>query len=111
MAAGAIVQERELRAGVRALRKKSNGLALAIVAADVVIYVVLTWGAVAYQSWVLGTLAGAAIAMLFVVGHDACHGSFTASQRLNLWIGRIAFLPSLTPFRAWEFGHNQTHHV
>jgi omega-6 fatty acid desaturase (delta-12 desaturase) len=49
--------------------------------------------------------------MLFVVGHDACHGSFTTNRRLNAWIGRLAFLPSLTPYRAWELGHNQTHHV
>jgi omega-6 fatty acid desaturase (delta-12 desaturase) len=49
--------------------------------------------------------------MLFIVGHDACHGSFTASRTLNAWIGRVAFLPSLTPFRTWELGHNQTHHV
>src|SRR5947209_5002985 len=73
MAAGA-VQERELRAEVRALRKKSTSLALAILAADLFLYGALTWGAIAYRSWILGTLAGAAIAMLFVVGHDACHG-------------------------------------
>src|SRR5258708_40192309 len=103
MAAGATVQERELRAGVRALRKKSNGLALAIVAADLVIYVALTWGAVACQSWALGTLAGAPIAVLFVGGPDACHGSFTASRGPHPLIGRHPFLPPLTPLRAWEF--------
>jgi omega-6 fatty acid desaturase (delta-12 desaturase) len=29
---------------------------------------------------------------------------------LNKWIGRIAFLPSLTPFSLWELGHNLAHH-
>jgi omega-6 fatty acid desaturase (delta-12 desaturase) len=38
------------------------------------------------------------IARLFVIGHDACHGSYTPNKTLNKWIGRIAFLPSLTPF-------------
>jgi len=50
------------------------------------------------------------IARLFVIGHDACHGSYTPSKILNGWIGRIAFLPSLTPFSLWDVGHNLAHH-
>jgi len=50
------------------------------------------------------------IARLFVIGHDACHGSYTPYKTLNKWIGRIAFLPSLTPFSLWELGHNLAHH-
>jgi acyl-lipid omega-6 desaturase (Delta-12 desaturase) len=50
------------------------------------------------------------IARLFVIGHDACHGSYTPSKVLNGWIGRIAFLPSLTPYSLWETGHNLAHH-
>src|ERR1039457_3569713 len=50
------------------------------------------------------------IARLFVIGHDACHGSYTPNQLLNKWIGRIAFLPSLTPYSLWEIGHNLAHH-
>jgi len=50
------------------------------------------------------------IARLFVIGHDACHGSYTPNKTLNKWIGRIAFLPSLTPYSLWEVGHNLAHH-
>lgn len=50
------------------------------------------------------------IARLFVIGHDACHGSYTPNKTLNMWIGRIAFLPSLTPYSLWELGHNLAHH-
>jgi len=50
------------------------------------------------------------IARLFVIGHDACHGSYTPNKTLNKWIGRIAFLPSLTPYSLWEIGHNLAHH-
>ena len=50
------------------------------------------------------------IARLFVIGHDACHGSYTPNKILNKWIGRIAFLPSLTPYSLWEVGHNLAHH-
>ena len=54
--------------------------------------------------------AGTAIVRLFLVGHDACHGSFFSSARLNAICGRIAFLPSMTAFSLWEMGHNTAHH-
>src|SRR6202789_3662656 len=50
------------------------------------------------------------VARLVVIGHDACHGSYTPNKTLNKWIGRIAFLPSLTPYSLWEIGHNLAHH-
>ncbi len=66
------------------------------------------------ESWwvkVFASLVAALwIARLFVIGHDACHGSYTPNKTLNKWIGRIAFLPSLTPYSLWEIGHNLAHH-
>jgi acyl-lipid omega-6 desaturase (Delta-12 desaturase) len=66
------------------------------------------------ESWwvrVFASLVAALwIARLFVIGHDACHGSYTPSKWLNGWIGRLAFLPSLTPYSLWELGHNLAHH-
>jgi omega-6 fatty acid desaturase (delta-12 desaturase) len=47
---------------------------------------------------------------LFLIGHDACHGSFTTSKMLNQWIGRLAFLPTMTTFRCWAVTHNMLHH-
>jgi omega-6 fatty acid desaturase (delta-12 desaturase) len=59
----------------------------------------------------LGTLiVTAGIVRLFMVGHDACHGSFSGNKRLNAICGRIAFLPSMTAFSLWEIGHNTAHH-
>lgn len=49
-------------------------------------------------------------ARLFIIGHDACHGSFMHSAKVNRLIGHIAFLPTLTPFSLWEIGHNVAHH-
>ena len=115
MTAESAIGERNLRSNLRAKRGKSTRPALAIFAADLLLYVGCLYGALrladSWQGWCFGLAEGACIAMLFVVDHDACHGSFTASRRLNAWIGRVAFLPSLTPFRTWELGHNQTHHV
>jgi len=59
---------------------------------------------------ILSLLAGLWIARLFVIGHDACHGAYTPRRKLNAWIGRIAFLPSLTPYSLWDVGHNLAHH-
>jgi omega-6 fatty acid desaturase (delta-12 desaturase) len=51
------------------------------------------------------------IGMLFIVGHDAAHNSFTLSRTTNQIIGRMAFLPSLHAFSLWDLSHNQTHHL
>jgi acyl-lipid omega-6 desaturase (Delta-12 desaturase) len=53
---------------------------------------------------------GMLIGILFIVGHDAAHNSFTRSRALNQVIGRLAFLPSLHAFSLWDLSHNRTHH-
>lgn len=50
------------------------------------------------------------IATLFIVGHDACHGSLTPKPWLNKLLGRLSFLPSWHPFISWDLGHNRIHH-
>ena len=57
-----------------------------------------------------GLLAGFVVGRLFIIGHDACHQSLTPHRRLNRWLGRIAFLPSLTAYSLWDMGHNVVHH-
>jgi omega-6 fatty acid desaturase (delta-12 desaturase) len=55
-------------------------------------------------------LITAGIVRLFLIGHDACHGSFFDNQLLNNIFGRIAFLPSMTAYSLWDVGHNVAHH-
>jgi acyl-lipid omega-6 desaturase (Delta-12 desaturase) len=50
------------------------------------------------------------ITRLFIIAHDACHGSLLSRHVLNETVGRLGFLPSLTPFNLWQFGHNTLHH-
>lgn len=70
---------------------------------------VLMDGAVWWK--ILGSaLITAGIVRLFLIGHDACHGSFFKSQLLNDIFGRVAFLPSMTAFSLWDVGHNVAHH-
>jgi acyl-lipid omega-6 desaturase (Delta-12 desaturase) len=105
---------KELRTALLAFNKKSAATALGILLLD---YLILIGGiaAVALSTpwWVKTTSAiviGLQIARLFIIGHDACHQSFTEHRFLNKFLGRIAFLPSLTPYKFWEIGHNLAHH-
>lgn len=72
--------------------------------------VVLTLAAPLPLALVLTVLCGVVIGQLFIVGHDACHNSLTASAPLNRVLGRLAFLPSLHSFSLWDLAHNRTHH-
>lgn len=56
------------------------------------------------------TLITAGIVRLFLIGHDACHGAYFKNSTLNSIFGRIAFLPSMTPYSLWDVGHNVAHH-
>ncbi len=66
-------------------------------------------------TWPLRIVAAVAnaltLSILFVLGHDACHGAFTPNRRLNALLGRLAFLPSWHPYAGWEHAHNHVHHV
>jgi omega-6 fatty acid desaturase (delta-12 desaturase) len=63
-----------------------------------------------WMSLILIPFCGILVVMLFVIGHDACHQSFTTSPGLNRLIGRIAFLPALHAYSLWDREHNQRHH-
>ena len=66
------------------------------------------------KSWylivLLEVLAGLTISGLFIIGHDAAHGALFKSEKLNRFIGQLAFLPSLHAYSQWAYGHNRIHH-
>lgn len=103
-----------LREALAPYHKPNLGLALALFAADLLL-LAAGQALVITASGAPGLIAGAfltwvAIVRLFLIGHDACHGAYTGQDWLNKLIGRIAFLPSLTPFSLWHMGHNVVHH-
>jgi omega-6 fatty acid desaturase (delta-12 desaturase) len=85
-----------------------------LLASDIAVFVfgnALVIGSSSIWIQLLGTvLVTIAIVRLFILGHDACHQSLTDHAELNKVLGRIAFLPSLTPFALWRVGHNVVHH-
>jgi omega-6 fatty acid desaturase (delta-12 desaturase) len=81
---------------------------------DFAIYGVIVFALLATNTWwlllPLWALAGLSVAGLFVLGHDAAHGSLFASKHLNRWVARVAFLPAAHVREAWDLGHNRIHH-
>ncbi|ULA63384.1 MAG: Delta(12)-fatty-acid desaturase [Nitrospira sp.] len=95
--------------------ERSTGKALAIFVPPFVLYMTSIF-LLGPTRWPVGAMAvwcalnSLLIAVLFIIGHDACHASFTSSSIVNQIVGRLAMLPSLTPFTFWELGHNRLHH-
>ena len=78
-------------------RERSYWMAWGIFALNVVLYVVtfvfMFWPDQPFLNLACVVLNGVFTGLLFLVGHDACHGSFTPSAVLNRVLARIAFLP------------------
>ncbi len=54
---------------------------------------------------------GVFIALLFIIGHDAAHGSFVPGRSWNVWLARIAFVPCVHGASLWRVIHNEHHHA
>ncbi len=95
-------------------KDRSVIIALLIFTPSFVIYWISFFGVLhfddSYLKVVCSFINGIAIALLFIIGHDACHDNFTPFRWLNHFLGRLAFLPSFYPFTSWEQGHNRLHH-
>ncbi|NDU85962.1 MAG: fatty acid desaturase [Ferrovum sp.] len=93
---------------------KRTLLPVAMIAFDFLLFFSALWATVWFSSfWAkmgMGMVAGFVIGRLFILGHDACHQSLTPRRGLNRILGRLAFLPSLTPYSLWDIGHNLVHH-
>ncbi len=103
-----------IRSWTNPFAQRDNWHAFVLLAIDYVLFGALVAGAVLFSAWWLqllcGLAAGFVIGRLFIIGHDACHMSLTPNRKLNQWLGRIAFLPSLTAYSLWDVGHNVIHH-
>ena len=95
-------------------RERPTARGLRVLAWDVGMYAValaLLWSDEPWRLVAGWSLAGVAIAALFVLGHDAAHGALFTSPRLCGFVGRLAMLPSLHAYSVWAWGHNRVHHA
>jgi omega-6 fatty acid desaturase (delta-12 desaturase) len=105
---------KQIRSWLEPMSDKKTAWAVFLLAFDLVLWT----GAIALTVYVehfllkivFGLIAGFVTGRIFILGHDACHQSFTPYRGLNKFLGRLAFLPSLTPYSLWEVGHNVVHH-
>src|SRR5216683_2733101 len=95
-------------------RSTRSGRAALLLVFDIALYAVLWTALLLAPAWwmklPLAAAAAVSIARLFLIGHDACHGSYFAARWANAAAGRLVFLASYTPFSTWELGHNTLHH-
>ena len=103
-----------IRSWLLACSQRNTAHALALVALDLSLFIAAIAATVLVQNAaakvMIGAVAGLVIGRLFILGHDACHQSLTSHRWLNRLIGRVVFLPSLTPYSLWDVGHNVVHH-
>ena len=103
-----------IRSWLAPLASHNTAYALWLVALDILLFAAGLAATLLAPHPLLQLLAGVAtgfvIGRLFILGHDACHQSLTRHRTLNRWLGRLVFLPSLTPYSLWEVGHNVVHH-
>lgn len=94
--------------------RNSTAKGLAFAVRDFSIYGLIVAGLLLTDTWwlllPLWILAGLAVSGLFVLGHDAAHGSLFRSRKLNYAIARVAMLPAAHIRAAWDLGHNRVHH-
>lgn len=109
-----IPNRKVIRSWIEPFAEKKTLISIFLLGSDCLIWLVLIAGVALIPNLlvkiILGNVAGFWIGRLFILGHDACHQSFTPHRELNKVLGRIAFLPSLTPYSLWEVGHNVVHH-
>lgn len=103
-----------IRSWLTPIGERETARAIALLVLDMAIFLALIAGTVVFPAWwaklACGLVAGFVTGRLFIIGHDACHQSYTPHRRLNRVLGRIAMGPSLTPYSLWEVGHNVVHH-
>lgn len=86
---------------------------LSYVLRDYAIVFACAYFIVVLDSWVWGfflsLIMGAALGGLFVIGHDAGHGSFCRSKKWNYFFGHLTTSPVLWPFHIWRLDHDHHH--
>lgn len=96
------------------IEKRSLARGLAIFATYAVLYAATLIDALAPFPVAINIAAaianGLIIAMLFIVGHDACHGAFVPGRRWNMWLARISYIPVVHSVSLWRVAHNGNHH-
>lgn len=95
-------------------RERPTRTGLWLVGRSIVLYAVAIAALTLTNTWwlllPLWLFAGLGVVGLFVLGHDAAHGSLFEERWLNRVVGLVLFVPSQHIYEAWVLGHNRIHH-
>ncbi len=75
-----------------------------------ILYAILMQTSAWYIEWPIIFLIGTLLWSLFVIGHDAGHGSFSNSRTVNTIVGILVHGAILVPYRGWQRSH-ALHHM
>jgi acyl-lipid omega-6 desaturase (Delta-12 desaturase) len=93
--ADVIPHRKIIRAWLAPITHKNTAYALVLAVADLAAFALTLASAMLLPHPALqllaGALAGLVIGRLFILGHAACHQSFTPHRRLNRWLGRLVY--------------------
>jgi omega-6 fatty acid desaturase (delta-12 desaturase) len=96
------------------LDERSTRKGLSLFVSHGILYFVTLAGALAPMplgaNLLFAVANGVFIALLFILGHDAAHGSLVRSRKLNRRLARLAFIPCAHNVSLWRTIHNQRHH-
>ena len=114
-AAAAVPSVKDVRANFdERARAKSTFKGVMLFAVSMAPWLLGYWGFIVLEGWLWkiasAALVTAAIPMLFIIGHDACHQALTPHSWLNRILGRLAMLPGWHAYSVWDYGHNALHH-
>ena len=88
-------------------------VSIAYLAFDIALIVLGYWALSQVSAWYLKAplifFIGTMLWALFVVGHDAGHGGFSPSRKVNTVFGILTHAPLLVPYRGWQRSHAMHH--
>ena len=106
---------REPQSGPAPQDRRSTPKGLSLLASHGALYLLTLVGALAplplSVNLAFSIANGVLIALLFILGHDAAHGSLVRKRHLNRWLARLAFIPCAHSVSLWRTIHNHGHHA
>ena len=109
-----IVSIKEVRKALSEFAVSNTKAGLTLFFVDIMSYIVAIAAVVLAPSLVLkilaGVFAGAKMANLATLGHDAAHNVLTKVRWLNKLLAIVSFTPGLFNYRLWIYDHHHLHH-
>lgn len=110
-----IPRARFSEARARPANARSTAKGVALVAVHYALYGLTLLGAISplplAARFLFGAVNGVFIALLFILGHDAAHGTLVRGRKRNLWLARFCFIPCVHAVSLWRVVHNTRHHA